>query len=81
MVQKWRDLLREQKTFANLLRLQELLSMELWRWCFFAAGFAPTWYLSTLLVHSALLLLEAKLFTIQQAFYFIVAIKVCNCQC
>ena len=48
----------------------------MWRWCFFGAGLAPVWYLSGVIVDGCLFALEAKLFTIQQAFYFVVAMKV-----
>ena len=48
----------------------------MWRWCFFGAGLAPVWYLSGVIVDGCLFALEARLFTIQQAFYFVVAMKV-----
>lgn len=53
-----------------------MLYLELWRWCFFSSGLPPIWYLSKLLVHSLLISLEAKLFTVHQALYFAIAMKV-----
>lgn len=63
--------------WKRLRCLQRILFLELWRWCFFGSGLAPVWYLSSLLVHGALIFLEAKLFTVHQALYFAVAMKVC----
>lgn len=56
--------------------MQRVLYLELWRWCFFSSGLPPIWYLSKLLVHSLLISLEAKLFTVHQALYFAIAMKV-----
>ena len=56
--------------------MQRVMFLELWRWCFFGSGLAPVWYLSALLIHCLLISLEAKLFTVHQALYFAVAMKV-----
>lgn len=65
------------RLFINAsLCLQRVLFLELWRWCFFGSGLAPVWFISDFVVHCVLVSLEAKLFTVHQALYFAVAMKV-----
>lgn len=62
--------------FKILLSGQRWAFLEVWRWCFFAAGLAPIWYLCGLIVHGLLLAMEAKFFTVHQAVYHAIALKV-----
>jgi len=56
--------------------LQRILFLETWRWCFFFAGFVPIHYVSEGAVRVAEMIVESKLFTVQQALYFAVSIHV-----
>lgn len=56
--------------------LQRILFLESWRWCFFFAGFMPVHYFSEGVVRVAEMVVESKLFTVQQALYFAVSIHV-----
>ena len=56
--------------------MQRILFLESWRWCFFFAGFVPIHYFSEGVVHLAEMIVESKLFTVQQALYFAVSIHV-----
>ena len=58
------------------LTLQRILFLETWRWCFFFAGFMPVHYISEGVVRLAEMVVESKLFTVQQALYFAVSIHV-----
>ena len=57
------------------MTVQQWVHLELWRWCVFAAGLPLVWHLSAVTVRGVLMALEARLFTVQQGFYFIIAIK------
>ena len=61
---------------GSQILLQSILFLETWRWCFFLAGFVPIHYLSEGVVHLAEMVVESKLFTVQQALYFAVSIHV-----
>lgn len=56
--------------------MQRILFLETWRWCFFFAGFVPIHYVSEGAVRVAEMIVESKLFTVQQALYFAVSIHV-----
>ena len=56
--------------------MQSILFLETWRWCFFFAGFVPIHYMSEGAVRLAEMVVESKLFTVQQALYFAVSIHV-----
>ena len=61
---------------CNCVPLQRILFLESWRWCFFFAGFVPIHYFSEGVVQVAEMVVESKLFTVQQALYFAVSIHV-----
>ena len=61
---------------SRCLALQRVLFLETWRWCFFFAGFMPVHYISEGVVRVAEMVVESKLFTVQQALYFAVSIHV-----
>ena len=60
----------------DFVALQRILFLESWRWCFFFAGFVPVYYFSEGAVQLAEMVVESKLFTVQQALYFAVSIHV-----
>ncbi|KAA6427548.1 MAG: mechanosensitive channel of small conductance-like 10 [Trebouxia sp. A1-2] len=58
-----------------------ILFLETWRWCFFFAGFVPVHYVSEGAVRVAEMIVESKLFTVQQALYFAVSIHKAVARC
>ncbi|DBA97314.1 TPA: hypothetical protein ACH3X1_015052 [Trebouxia sp. C0004] len=58
-----------------------ILFLETWRWFFFAAGFVPIHYVSEGAVRVAEMIVESKLFTVQQALYFAVSIHKSVARC
>ena len=56
--------------------LQRWMYLEMWRWCIFAACFMPIYYLSEMILHCGLILVEANTFALHNALYYVVSIRV-----
>jgi len=56
-------------------RGRNTLYFDAWRWCFFICAFVPIYWLSRLVVHLLVLVVEAKLFTNAKVLFFLLSVR------
>lgn len=59
-----------------LFVVQYALYFDAWRWCIFFALFVPIYWLSRLIMHVLVLIVEARLFSNAKILYFMISVRV-----